>query len=818
MDRRDFIKNSAFALGGVSLLPAFSKIEVPKATQYYRNVNKSSFYNDEQVLGNPNLLSHKWAAQWISFPEGSLLGYSVYHFRKSFSLKEKPEEFIIHVSADNRYRLFLNGEEVCYGPARGDLLHWRFDSIDIAEYLNQGKNTLAAVVWNFSEYAPLAQITHKTAFILQGNSKLEEIVNTNGNWKVFQNHAYVPPAKKTPFTSVGPGDKIVGSKYPYGWNQCDFDDSSWETPKLLGRGVPIGKFTAWDWMLVPRNIPFMEHTFQRINKVERAKGTAVGKGFLEGKSPLRISSHKKVSILLDQTFLTTAYPKLITSGGEGATVKIGYAEALVDDEGRKGNRNETRGKHLKSAFWDVFKPDGGRERKFSPLWFRTYRYMRLDIETRENPLTIHDLYGYFTAYPFKERASFKSDDPLLKRIWDTGWRTARLCAGETYYDSPYYEQLQYIGDTRIEALISLYVAGDDRLMRNAIAQFYHSLLPMGLTQARYPCSQPQVIPPFSLFWIYMIHDFWMHRDDLEFLKNYQHGIKSVLAWYKKQVTPNGILGSMDWWNFVDWSFGPWNAAKPTGGVPKGGMKGGSSIITLLYAYALQKAADLFDAFDEDIQSQQYRQRAKTLVKSVYTLCWSKRRQLLADTLEKETFSQHANIMGILTGMFGRRQEKAVMAKVLNDPDLIQTTFYFKFYLFRAMNKAGFANKYLQQLGPWKKMIDIGLTTFAETPEPTRSDCHGWSAHPIYDLLATVCGIKPGSPGFKTVFITPHLGNLNYVNGKVPHPKGDIIVNLMREGKKSIKGKIILPEGLTGKFVWQNLEITLHEGKQHLEVG
>ncbi|MEZ4828681.1 MAG: hypothetical protein R3C61_20710 [Bacteroidia bacterium] len=78
-----------------------------------------------------------------------------------------------------------------------------------------------------------------------------------------------------------------------------------------------------------------------------------------------------------------------------------------------------------------------------------------------------------------------------------------------------------------------------------------------------------------------------------------------------------------------------------------------------------------------------------------------------------------------------------MQRILEDKSLIQATFYFKFYLFRALVKTGMADQYLPQIQPWRDMLDLGLTTFAEKPDPTRSDCHAWSASPNYDLLATV---------------------------------------------------------------------------------
>jgi hypothetical protein len=114
------------------------------------------------------------------------------------------------------------------------------------------------------------------------------------------------------------------------------------------------------------------------------------------------------------------------------------------------------------------------------------------------------------------------------------------------------------------------------------------------------------------------------------------------------------------------------------------------------------------------------------------------------------------------------------------------------------------------------MLETGLTTFAEQPDPTRSDCHAWSASPIYEFLATVCGIEPASPGFATVRIEPHLGHLKKASGSVPHPRGEIKVELEREGA-GVRAKIILPPGITGSFVWKGRSLDLKPGEQSLQV-
>jgi alpha-L-rhamnosidase len=772
---------------------------------------------------NPDLLNGRWNAQWISHPMESLLDYGVFHFRKDFELKDHPKEFIINISADNRYRLYVNGKPVCFGPARADLEHWTFESIDIAPFLKPGKNVIAATVWNFGELKPWAQFSIKTAFIVQGNSFSEIIVNTDTTWKVIKDQAYTPAPASSKETSgqfvvVGPCDRVDAALYPWGWETPDYDDHSWLTPKTLDTAHPRGVGTDINWELTPRVIPAMEQMHQRFATVRRISGAALPEGFLGGKAALTIPANRKITILFDQEKLTTGYPELLVSGGKGGRLKLTYSESLFDVNGSKGNRNEIEGKSI-LGYSDYFLPDGNPNRLFRPLWFRTWRYLQMEIETSAAPLTINSFSSEFTAYPLKENAVFDSDRPDLKKIWNTGWRTARLCANETYFDCPYYEQLQYVGDTRIQALISLYVSGDDRLVRNAITNLNESQFYEGLTRSRYPSANPQIIPPFSLFWIDMVNDYWTLRNDPEFIKSFLPGIENVLGWFTRRIDKGtGLLGKVEYWNFVDWATEwAWNNESGIGGVPPGGMNdGNSSILSMQFAYALQKAAELFTYFGQSEKALYYSEIARQLTKDVYDKCWDESRGYLADTPGKKEFSMHAQIFGVLTNTIPENNQKAFVQRFMFDTSLIQPTMYFRFYLTQALKKAGLADKYTETLGLWNDMLQKGLTTFAENPDPARSDCHAWSASPDYDFLATVAGIRPGTPGFKTVEIEPALGGLNFIKGQMPHPAGMIIFDLKRKGTDGISGEIILPEGLTGIFKWHGKTINL-KGKTEIEL-
>lgn len=758
-----------------------------------------------------------WTASWITCPDIAQRDYGVYHFRKTVNLTNAPSKFMVHVTADNRYRLFVNGTPVSSGPARGDLYNWYYETIDIGPQLVNGNNTIAAVVWNMGVHAPVAQISNQTAFLLQGDTKQEEIMNTNQTWKVIQNKSYTPCSmdngrRLRTYMVIGPGDHVEGSAYPWGWETPGFNDQQWLNAVNIANAVQAGYGTDNLWTLSKRTIPLMEESMQRIPLIRKSEGIELASSkFLDNNSSITIPAGKKVSLLLDQTFNTTAYPQLTISKGKGAMVKLSYAEALFDDKRVKGHRDSIDGKTLHGNY-DEFVSDGGDKRIYRPLWIRTYRYMQVDITTQEEPLVLNDLHGIFTAYPFDPKASFTSNDPSLKKIWDVGWWTARLCAGETYFDCPYYEQLQYEGDTRIQALISLYVTGDDRLMRKAITDFYHSRVPEGLTQGRYPSNRLQVIPPFSLYWVSMLYDYWMHRPDEAFVKDKLVAVRGVLNWYEQHIDPSkNMLGPMKWWGFVDWN------RKFPNGVPDGATDGNSSVITLQYAYTLQQAALLFDHFGQKHEAANYRSIADKLIAGAYKQCFDATKNAMANTPEKKSFSQHAGIMAILTGAVPQPSVKKVMSTILYDTSLSQATFYYRFYLNRALKQAGMADMYYSQLKPWHDMIKIGLTTFAENPEPTRSDCHAWSSSPNYDFLATICGIMPDAPGFKKVVIKPALGELKEVEGRMPHPNGFIQVKLMQSGASGIEGTIDLPPGLVGKFVWNNKEIILKSGNQRVKL-
>jgi hypothetical protein len=700
------------------------------------------------------------------------------------------------------------------GPARGSTAYWRYEKQDIAPFLKKGINLIAAQVFNLGVHRPVAQFSSQTAFILQAQPPYGSLLNTGDNWKVLNNEAYNPiPVTQgmvKGYYVAGPCDSVDGKLFPWGWEVQDFNDSNWSDALKVIRGTGRGYMHGVPWNLVPRTIPPMEESPFKFASVVRSNDAGFKPGLLQGTSfSRRVEPHDTLVVLFDQQTLTTAYPRLIVSGGLGSKIKLIYAESLYDLKGSKGNRAETDGKNI-IGYYDIFLPDGHDSALFTSLWMRTWRYLQMEIITAGEPLAVKDLYGVFTSYPFTLKATFETSDPQLQGIWNTGWNTARLCANETYMDCPYYEQLQYLGDTRIQALISLYLTGDDRLMKNALKLADESRIPEGLTLARGPSYIPQITPPFSLYWIDMLHDYYMHRQDDEFLRQFIPGIRSVLGWFEQRLGANDLLGPLEWFNFSDWTPGF------KVGAPEGVDTGSSALITLNYMYALKRAEILMKHFGQKEDAAKYRKLHDRIGKAIIRECFDSKKGLFSDTPAKTTYSQHTNLFAILCHLVPASSQKELMNKILKDSTLIQTTIYYKFYLFEALRQTGSGNDYFGSLQPWEEMIQLGLTTFREGDFEDRSDCHAWSASPCYHFLSLVCGIHPLTPGFRSVEIAPSPGKLTTVKSSMPHPAGIISMDLDFD-RLTVSGTITLPEKTDGVFLWQGRRIKLHEGKQNIKL-
>jgi len=777
-----------------------------------------SFMTGSQTI-EPAFLQVQWHAGWIAVPQTEASAYGVYLFRKSFDLSTIPASFPIYVSADNRYKLYVNENLVSLGPARCDVEHWNFEIVDLAPYLKNGLNIVAAKVWNDGERRAEAQISFRTGFILQGASEESKVLDTDTTWLCIKDDGYSIPqniGRAMGYSVVPPNEQVDMNVVVKCWAKPDFDDKGWNAARVISRGTPkntIGIDANKTWRLMPSTLPQMELTYQRFEKVRKSEGVNVPKTFPIQKAPINIPANTKASILLDQTYLTNAYVTLQLKGGKNAVVTMSYAEALYENFS-KNNRNEIDGKNLIGGRTDVVIADGSDDQVFTSNWYKTYRYVNLQIVTKDEPLVLEDFFGIFTGYPFKLNAKLNTNDTELNKILEIGWRTARLCAVETYMDCPYYEQLQYIGDTRIQALVSLFNSGDDQPMKSMLTSIDYSRHPEGITLSRYPTVNPQMIPTFTLWYIGMLHDYMMYGGDVEFIKGKIAGERQIMSYFMSFQDSDGSLKNLPNWFYADWANGPgWRR-----GMGPVGKDGNSAMLDLQLLLAYMYAADLEQEYGMNDYVVLYRSKAKQLSETIKKKYWDGSRAIFADTSDKDAYSQHANSLAILAGLVDAADAKKIGHVLLADTSLTNASIYFKYYLHRALVKAGLGDDYLSWLDIWRKNIELGLTTWAETSnvEWARSDCHAWGSSPNIEFFRTILGIDSSSPNFKEVRIEPHLGKISKIGGEMPHPAGKIVVNYVVIANK-VNVEITLPAGISGSFVWKGKSYALKSGENRFSI-
>jgi hypothetical protein len=298
----------------------------------------------------------------------------------------------------------------------------------------------------------------------------------------------------------------------------------------------------------------------------------------------------------------------------------------------------------------------------------------LSITTQDEPITLHDIYGTFTGYPFQLNASLSTPNDEIGKMLDIGWRTARLCAYETYMDCPYYEQLQYIGDGRIQALVSLYNSGDDRLVKNAINLMDYSRQPEGVTLSRHPSYTPQYIPTFSLWYIGMLQDYSRYGPDTNFIKSKIVGVRQILEYFNSYQLPDGSLKNTPQWMFTDWV----EAKEWKSGVGPIGANGTSAMLDLQLLWAYQVALDLEQKNGNPAYSIEYLKTIEKLKKTIRSKYWDANKKLFADREEKDVFSQHTNSLAILTGVASVQEESQIANQLLSNNELSPASIYFKY--------------------------------------------------------------------------------------------------------------------------------------------
>lgn len=767
------------------------------------------------------------AAAWVWHPELIQQRESVVEFELLFE-QQTFQESLFFISADNRFELFLDDEFIGMGPDRCDLAHWSFSSLRIP--LTAGTHSFRVRCWYFayeSETSPLAQIGHSPGFLFGADDPgLRNRFNTGiAAWMV----------REIPGVSLHKTDRAIGSSHYFDVSavcrktesfspvvtvpprQDNFFGSRKEGRRLYPSMLPEQMREPYTGKIRVRCVL---DTFEEEDDllIPFENTSPDWQNFFDGTSSVTVPAGKKIVVVADLEHYLCSNIELSARGGAEGVVEVCHAESFYENCSThdKPERDRISKKYFvrkKCCQRDVFHHFDRESRKVCTLWWRAGRYVLLFITAGNEPLTLEHLRFFENRYPAENLSRIVFDREKLNRSIPVMQRTLFACMHETYMDCPFFEQLMYVGDSRLEALTTFCVMPDSRLARRALHLFDWSRSCWdGLVSERYPSSNPQLSCTFSCLWPLMVEDYLMYRhlDDEEFL-HLRRSVRSMHMAMAEYVSKRNLLENLPGWSFVDW-VEQWNNGVP---YPRKN-EGCSSLFSLHYLLSLASASHLEEYLPEnDGIKLFYEKMYEKVAHSVLQHFLDPESGLLADDLEKKHFSIHAQCLAFLSGLRSARESENIFNKIFDMPGVAGPTLYFIHYLFECLYRLDQGAKILEHVFLWENMLDRGALTTWESPEPTRSDCHAWGAHLYYHYFSSFVGIRPAAWGFEKVNVFPSPGAFRQVSGAMPHPQGEILFDLEQKNG-SLTGWISLPGNVSGTLGFNGKNMPLLPGKNLID--
>ena len=724
-----------------------------------------------------------WPAHWVRLAGNPAPAFvSAYRLRFEGAVSTR-----IHVGADERYVLFVDGERVGRGNDRGHLDRWFFDSYDLE--LGSGRHEIFAHVWSLGDEAPYAQMSLRPGFLVADEGGA--LTTGEAAWEGARLEGF---EFLCPLAAWGNGAKMriereptgpMGSGRPADWGPVESDQPAREIrgandlppSRLLAPStIPAqheAALTGVEVVHVSAPPPGATSRVPILAADHLAEEAAVWTAIVnDGGDPVVVPAGERRRVIVRFPTYACVYTRARCSGSAGSRVRVHVQEALFEnfETWDKGNRLEIEGKFF-TTIWsgedgigDEFLPRGFKQ-DFATLWWTAGRYAEILVEAGERSAAVFEVGFDETRYPLALDGWPVTDDARLNRILEICRRGVEMSAHETFIDCG-YEGLQYILDARIEALLAMVFGGDDRLVRKALVMFADSILPTGLTQSRFPSRVRQVIPPFSLHFIGMVHDFALWRGDKAFVRALMPTVRRILDGFASLEGEDGVLATPDGWNFVDWVPG-WAWGMPPG------LDDGPNPFLGLMLWRAQRQAQALSAFAEGAALPERMDPLPAWLAEAMDGPYGGSEQFAALLLEPP--------MTLYGDLYGRAR------RLLTSPGMTpKATFAFAHQTLLALGAGGGLRRRIKR--DWGPLVDNGLATTIEMPEPTRSDCHGWGAHPAYHLAITglAVGVGISNDGVRRFVLYGGTAKQGEMTATLHTEAGPLVIRQTHEG-----GRIVL---------------------------
>lgn len=740
-------------------------------------IHEDPFISKDETHTPPYGDTISWPAKWLPFESGKAV-----LFQRKFTVAS-PIVVRFHISADERYELELDRVPVGRGPEAGIPHHWFFDTFEVS--LNAGEHVFAARAWAAgSELTPWAQMSVRPGFLMAFEPPFAELSTGCPGWELRTLTGFSFDSDSSDYRRTGVTNHFDLTQYPHHWDEKHAD---WAEATSGESAVP-GLF-AWHYDRLPCLFP--SPLPQQMNEEIPLDIEAV-----------ELLPHESREWIIDMKNYYCFYPQVTLSGN--GQVMVGATETLRDENNEKMDRNHCISGKILEWSYDVYNAST-KPHTVSPVYFRCGRFLIIRMKAGDDCLKLHSLKLFETRYPLEITGHIDLGENSVNSLIPMLRRSLEMCSHETYMDCPFWERQMYIGDTRIESLITNVISPDRKLQRLAIELFSLSRNWTGHPASCYPSRKRQTIPGFSLILTAILHDHLMWTGDIDFLRKQLPAVRACFeSW---EYSDNGLLRSPTGWNFVTAARG-WKHSVPPCGLP--GQQ--SAVLNMLYLLMSKHALELEKFIGDPSWAHIMEERRNQLAGKLKSYFYNSEKKLFADDFEQQCFSEPMQCMAMLSGCFPNDMLSGLFEK---KNDLLPSNFYFSYYYFEACREAERVDRFFERLTSWNKIQEWGLSTTPESDSPYgRSDCHAWSASPLFHFYATIAGIRPDEPEFRHATIKPNLEPLKHVNGSMPHPSGGSFTFELSKDKwnialpKNVGATLILPEKTVELTPGESVELNL----------
>lgn len=707
-------------------------------------------------------MNKAWTADWIQDPVfAGHRPYSMLHkelepvafkhpehlknrhtlFRKTFMLTELPKDAVLDLTADDYYKLYINGVFVSQGPAQGYPFHYYYHRLDVRPYLREGENVLAVHVY----YHGGVNRSYNSGDMRQG--LIAELawdgrvrIRTDRSWRVAHTEAYGQgPSIGYETQYLEMVDSRLARK---GWSQPGYDDSDWAWAEPAKHA---------DYTLVLQPTPPVS-----VYEVR----------------PVAVHRRGPGHYLVDFGTELTGQFAMKASGRPGQTIEIRCGEELEQDGFRV--RHELRCNCTYREVWTLSGTAGE-----SPDFYDYKAFRYVEVEGPDEAIDPESFGAVVRHYPLDwSVCQLRTNDDVLNRIWDICKRAVQFGSQEQFVDCPSREKGQYLGDNTVIGHSHLYVSGDPRLFGKAIEDFALSAKVCPGLLAVAPGSFMQEIADYSLQWPMQLWQYYRFTGDADFLRRMAPIAEGILGYFKAYENADGLLESVtEKWNLVDWPDNlrdgyDFPLTRPVG-------DGCHNVINAWYYGCKLTVNAIREALGkptEDLSGLK-----KAFVKAFY----HEAAKLFVDARGSGHSALHSNVLPLL---FGLAPEEAVPAIVnLIRRKRLSCGVYFSYFVLKALAKVEEYDLVYELIRcederSWVNMLREGATTCFEAwgkeQKWNTSLCHPWASAPIPLLIEEIVGLKPAEPGWRKIRFRPRIPKeLGEVQFEMRTPPGRIRVKV-----------------------------------------